>query len=414
MDKGNGPEQEKFDFLQEVIKEEKPSVGKILLKLSRLFAMGLLVGAACCLGFYIMKPWAEKTFLSSAEKVEISEESEEEEPEVIIQKEETPVEIVHDIIDYRELQSALMDVVEEAQKKVVYVKGIAQGQNWSDDEVQETAGVIVGDNGRELLILSTYADMKEMQFYRVAFVDGATHEAVLKQKDASNNLAVFSVSKGDMSNDTKEKIAVASFANTNLSSQGELLFAVGSPLGYKNSIAVGAVSSAKEKIARADSELKLIITDIVGNANSNAILFNTYGNVMGVVDTTLMKEQECSPITVVGISQIKKEIEMMSNGKNVPYIGIIGEIITEEVAEAENVPQGLFVSEVEVNSPAMEAGIQRGDILTEINGEEIKSLNAYHGAVIGLEAGQSIRLKGQRSGIENYVEIKFTVTIGAK
>jgi serine protease Do len=413
MDKGNGPEQENYDFLQEVIKEEKPSLGKILLKICRFFAIGLLVGAAVCIGFFALKPWAEKTFLSSTGKVEISEE-EGEQPEVIIQKEETPVEILHNVTDYRELQNALMGVIKAAQKKVVYVKGIEQGQNWNDAKVKESTGVIVGDNGRELLILSTYSNMKDMQFYRVEFTDGESHEAVLKQKDASNNLAVFSVAKGDMSNTTKEAVAVASLANTSLMNQGELLFAIGSPFGYKNSVATGMVSSVKERILRADSECKMIISDIVGNTKSNAILFNTYGNVVGVVDTSLVKEQSGTPLTVVGISQIKKEIEMMSNGKNVPYIGIIGEIITEEVAEAENVPQGLFVKEVEVDSPAMAAGIQRGDILTEIDGEEIKSLNIYHNAVMSQEAGQSVRVNGQRSGVESYVDIKFNVTVGVK
>ena len=414
MDKGIGPEQENYEFLQEVIKEEKPSVGKILLKICRLFAIGLLVGIAGCIGFFAIKPWAEETFLSSSKKVEISEESEEDNQEVIVQKEETPVEIVHEIADARELQTALMAVVKEAQKKVVYVKGLEQGQNWSDAKVNETVGVIVGDNGRELLILSTYSKMKDMQFYRVEFANGAVHEAVLKQKDASNNLAVFSVAKGDMSKETEENILVATLANTSSIAQGELLLAIGSPLGYKNSIATGLVSTAKEKIIRADNELKLIITDIVGTAQSNAIIFNTYGNVVGVVDTGLMKAQDCSPLALVGISQIKKEIEMMSNGKNVPYIGIIGEIITEEVAEAENVPQGLFVKEVEVDSPAMAAGIQSGDILTEIAGEEIKSLSSFHSVLMGQEAGQSIRVNGQRSGVESYVEMKFTVTVGVK
>ena len=161
--------------------------------------------------------------------------------------------------------------------------------------------MIVGDNGRELLILSIYSDMKDMQLYRVEFGSGESHEAVLKQKDASNNLAVFSISKGDMSDSTKEAVAVASLANTGLMNQGELLFAIGSPFGYKNSVATGMVSSVKERILRADSECKLIISDIVGNAKSNAILFNTYGNVVGVVDSGLMKEQAGAPITVVGI-----------------------------------------------------------------------------------------------------------------
>lgn len=414
MDKGIGPEQENYDFLQEVIKEEKPGIGKILLKTCRLIAIGLVVGVAGCVGFFAIKPWAEEVFLSDSKKVEISEEGEENEPEVIVQKEETPVEIIHDIADYRELQNALSAEVKKTQKKVVSLQGIEQGQNWNDGEVLETAGVIVGDNGRELLILSTYSSMKELQLYRVEFVGGAAHEAVLKQKDASNNMAVFSVSKGDMSATTLESVEVASLANTNMTGQGELVFAVGSPLGYKNSIATGFISSVKEKIQRADSEWKLLITDIMGNDNSSAVLFNSYGNVLGIVDTGLMREMECSPLVAVGISQIKEEIQMMSNGKNVPYIGVIGQMITEEVAEAENVPQGLFVQEVEADSPAMKAGIQSGDILTEIAGEEIKTLAAYHSIMMDQEAGQTVRIAGQRSGLESYVEMKFTVTVGVK
>ena len=413
MDKGNGPEQENYDFLQEVIKDEKTDRKSVLNKTINYFAIGLLLGAAACIGFFALKPWAEKAFLGASEQVEISEEPEKE-PEVIIQKEETPVEIIHNIADYRELQNALMGLAKEAQKKVVYVKGIGQGQNWNDAQVIETAGVIVGDNGRELLILSTYFDMKDMQFYRVEFSDGMSHEAVLKQKDANNNLAVFSVSKGDMSDKTKESAAVATLANTNMTNQGELLFAVGSPYGYRNSVATGMVSSIRERILRADSEWRLIVTDIMGSAESSAILFNAYGNVIGVVDSSLMKKQNSTAIVVVGISQIKKEIELMSNGKNVPYIGIVGEMITEEVAQAENVPQGLFVKEVEVDSPAMAAGIQRGDILTEIDGEEIKSLITYHNLMIAQEAGQNVQVKAQRSGVENYVDIKFTVTVGVK
>ena len=413
MDRGNGPEQENYDFLQEVIKEEKMSIGKILLKFCKLLAIGLIVGLAACVGFFALKPWAEKAFPSNSEKVEISEEPEEPE-EVVAQKEKTPVEVKHEISDYRELQIAFNDVIKEAQKKVVYVKGIEQGQSWNTAEVIEKTGVIVGDNGRELLVLSTYSDMKNMQLFRVEFVDESTHEAVLKQKDVSNNLAVFSIAKDDLYKDTKEKVAVASLANTNLTGQGELMFAVGSPFGYKNSIATGITSATKERVLRADSELRLIVADIVGNKDSNAILFNSFGNVLGIVDTNLMKEAGASPLVAVGISQIKEEIEMMTNGKNVPYIGIIGEMITEEVAELENVPQGLFVKEVEVDSPAMAAGIQRGDILTEIAGEDIYSLNTYHNVMMDQEAGQAVRIKGQRSGLENYVDIKFTVTVGVR
>ena len=414
MDKGYGPEQEKYDFLQENIKKEKMGLGKIILKLIRMIVLGVILGMMMCVGFFAIKPWVQKVFPVNSEKVEISQEPDEQPVDQDTDKEETPVEVIHDIIDYRELQNALSSVIKEADKKIVTITGIKQGDNWNTGVAKELTGVIVGDNGRELLILSTYSNAKDLQLFRAEFVNGATHEAVIKQKDKTNNLAVFSVSKGDMSQETLEKVLVASLSNTNLVTRGELLFVIGSPFGYSGGIATGIISSIDERITRADNELRLIVTDIVGNSKSSGVIFTTYGNVMGLVDTSLVASANGSPLMAVGISQIKEEIQLMSNGKNVPYIGIVGTMISEETALAENVPQGLFVESVEVDSPAMAAGIKSGDIITEISGEEIKSLNAYHKVMMKQEAGQAIRLTGQRSGLESYVEIKFSVTVGVK
>ena len=407
MDKG-------YDFLQENIKEEKMGPRKILLKIVRLMALGLVLGMAICVGFFAIKPWAEKLFPLNPEKVEISQEEEEEADSDVVEKIETPVEVQHDIVDYRELQNALSNVIKEADKKIVTITGIEHGDNWNTGEAQELTGVIVGDSGRELLILSNYAKAEDLQLFRAEFVDGSVHEAVIKQKDKTNNLAVFSVAKNDMSKDTLDKVLVATLSNTSVVSRGELLFIIGSPFGYSNGIATGIVSSSDEYMKRADGDFRMIVTDIIGNTKSDGIIFNSFGNVIGLVDTNLSKNGSSFPLMTIGISQIKDEIQLMSNGKNVPYIGIVGTMISEETALRENVPQGLFVQEVEVDSPAMAAGIKSGDIITEIDGEEIKTLSGYHKVMMKQQAGQAIRLSGQRSGLESYVEIKFNVTVGVK
>ena len=412
MDKGHGPEQERYDFLQENIKEEKTSVGKWLRKVVRVFILGLVLGAAGCIGFFALKPWAEDAVFKNPDQVEITEEPVED--PVVESVQNNPVEIKHTVADYRELQSELSGLIKETEKKVVTISAIAQGDSWLSTNIKKTTGVIVGDNGREFLILTTYSEMKDMQLFRVTFVDGTTHEAVLKQKDANNNLAVFSVSKGDMSAETEEKVVVASFTNTTSVKQGEMVFVVGNPFGYAEGIATGIISSTKEMVERADNELIVLVTDIAGSSKGNGIVFNSFGNVIGLIDKNLLSETGSITIVTVGISQIKDEIELMSNGKNVPYIGILGTIISEETSVKENIPQGLYVKEVEMDSPAMAAGIQSGDIITSIDGEEIISMNGYHKAMMKQEAGQLIRLEGQRIGLENYVGIKFSVTVGVK
>ena len=62
----------------------------------------------------------------------------------------------------------------------------------------------------------------------------------------------------------------------------------------------------------------------------------------------------------------------------------------------------------------MKAGIQSGDIITEIDNKKITALSGYHTAVISQEAGKTIKITGLRYGGEDYVDIKFSATVGIK
>ncbi len=119
-------------------------------------------------------------------------------------------------------------------------------------------------------------------------------------------------------------------------------------------------------------------------------------------------------MTGYGISGLKSEIELLSNGQAVPYVGIRGLDVTAEI-EAQGIPEGVYVRTVETDSPAMAAGIQSGDIITEAAaGKKITSLSAYQSVLRDQKSGSKIRLKGQRQGSGGYVDISFDVTVGSK
>ena len=82
------------------------------------------------------------------------------------------------------------------------------------------------------------------------------------------------------------------------------------------------------------------------------------------------------------------------------------------MSEAQGIPMGLYVNEVKVDSPAMKAGIQSGDIITLVGETVVSTMKDYRKAVIAQEAGNTVKLTGQRFGAENYVDIKFNVTVG--
>ena len=134
------------------------------------------------------------------------------------------------------------------------------------------------------------------------------------------------------------------------------------------------------------------------------MIINLSGEVVGIIDQGISGNSSKELVTGYGISGLKSEIE---------YIGIRGLDVTAEI-EAQGIPEGVYVRTVETDSPAMAAGIQSGDIITEAAGKKITSLSAYQSVLRDQKSGSKIRLKGQRQGSGGYVDISFDVTVGSK
>lgn len=420
MSTEHGPEQEEYSFMQEIIKDEQLNPRKIAIKVCRWAGIGVVFGVAACVGFFALKPWAEETFQKEPNKVELQQEEEQEKEEQGQDEAESatqqPVEKDLTIQDFYTLNNELKKVADEAGKSVVEVIGIVENADWTAEQGASsvTAGLIVADNGRELLILADYSSMKDTQLFQVQFSDGSQHQAALKQKDSNLDIAIYSVAKDGISTSTWNYIAIAPLGNSNVSMQGRTMIAIGQPFGFADGIGYGIASTVGEVVTRADGEYKMIVTDMPLDAEGSGVLFDMYGKVIGIIDANLAREKGASTLVAYGISDITDEIELMSNGKHVPYAGIVGVMVTEEVSELQGIPVGLYVREVETDSPAMKAGIQSGDVITMVGDTEITSVKVYHNVLYELEAGQAVKFKGHRYGTNEYVDINFTVTIGIK
>ena len=164
----------------------------------------------------------------------------------------------------------------------------------------------------------------------------------------------------------------------------------------------------------ADGQYGVICTDITGTEEESGLILNMEGEAIGIVSPSMTKAQSDMHISGFCISDVKDAIERLSNGKGVPYTGIRAADVTEEMQE-QGFPKGISVTEAEADSPAMAAGIQSGDIITEIDGVEIENYTAYHHALMKKEEGDSLTLRGCRQGTGGeYVDIDFTVRVGTK
>ncbi|MCI8584136.1 MAG: serine protease [Dorea sp.] len=417
MDRENTPDvepEEEYAFLQETLKDEKKR-GKISRGMIVKYAcLGLVFGLTASLGFFALKPWAESMNLDDPDQVTIPEEEDPEETEAVSEEIiETPPLTID---NYREMNKALYDVGNETARCVVEVLGAGMEDDWQGTEYDKggsVSGIIVADNGPELLIFASSRVAGNVENIQAKFVDGKTYGVKLKQNDENLGFAVYSVPKNSLSDGTKSRITVAVLGSSATVSQGDTMIALGSPFGYAGAMGFGVVASPRNTVQNPDGEYRLICTDISGAKNGTGALVNIKGEIVGIIDQSISDEDSMNLVTGYGISDLKSVIELLSNGAHVPYLGITGVTVTEDIAEEQGIPVGVYVQEIEADSPAMAAGIQSGDVIVAIGKEKTITLSAYHSLLLKQETGSSVKLQGMRKGTDSYEEIEYNVTVGS-
>lgn len=408
--------EEQFSFLQETIKPKPVTRRKILTQLARVGIYGLIFGAFACLGFFALKPWAQTKLQGSPKTVTIPDDEEPEtEPAQDPQAEvvQTPV---LDAESYKEIMKSVYETAKDANKGVVSIQPVQADAALSSDgsgTQNSAAGIIVADNGQELLMLCENKICAEAEKWTVSFSDNSEYGVSLKKQDKNSGLAVFAVPRVKLTSTTWENIEVAALGNSNLTTKGDLVMALGNTFGYADGIGYGIVSSNEYQETLADGQRRVLATDIAAASNGTGILFNLSGEVIGMIKPGIWNETENNTAKAIAISDLKATIELLVNGDSVPYIGIYGTTINDAIAKEQEMPTGIYVTQVSTDSPAMAAGIQNGDVLQELAGEKLSNLLSYEKAVLECKVGQPVKLKGKRRGAGGYVDIDFTVTVGS-
>ncbi len=407
--------QEEYSFLQETIKRE-PVTGKMIAShLGKIAIYGVIFGIMACISFYTLKPWAEKKFQKDSEKVEIPQDEEEENRDSEESKEIVMPEFTVESLE--EMQSVLYEVAREAENSVVEIRGIHGHEGWireNYDTVNSVSGVIIADTGTQFLILADNSIIENSESFTAIFDEKSTCDVQLQRQDKNLGIAIFSISKSSVNSGTLGRVKPIPLGNSNMTRRGEIVMAIGKPLGYSGSYGYGAVSSVEESISPADGNYGLILTDIPGSENGTGILLNTKGEMIGLIQHRLTSGEHVTVTNALAISDLKVMIELLSNNQGVPYVGIYGTDVTEQVEKEQGIPIGVYVKNVESESPAMSAGIQAGDVITKVGRTKINTLAAYHNAISEYSVGEQIILYGKRKGNDGYVEIEFKVTIGSR
>ena len=417
------PEERKYSFLQETIKPKPISRRQLAKQLVRIAIYGVILGVFACLGFFALKPWMQDIFRGNLETVSIPEDVEpaanegedSAEEDGTGDAEETPQPLTAD--SYEQMMASMNERAAEARKGIVSVEALEDETNWDAEMTgisRSVTGIITADNGQELLILADSSICEGASGWNVVFEDGKSCSAGLKKRDLNTGLAMFSVPRGSIGDSTWDVAKVSVLGNSNLMKQGDVVMALGNMFGYSDGMGYGIISSTEYTTAFYDGECDVMSTDIVSETDGTGVLFNMDGEVIGLISPSVWKDSETKIVNAYAISDLKSVIEIMANGESVPYIGIYGTTVTPALQKEQGMPAGVYVVDVDPDSPAMEAGIQSGDIICQVGDEKVSSISAYQGAVLQAKAGRQILIRGMRLGSDGYVDVKFTVTVGSK
>lgn len=509
---------EKKDFLIEKIKEKPVNKKKLIRRTIITVSMAIIFGLVACVTFLVLEPvisnWLYPKEEPQVQTVEFPEDKEEMSPEEMLAEnlptespEPTPAptpepgsedgeeeeavrlgeeqiqdilsQVTFDLNHYKQLYGALHEYGNELSRYIVTVTAVTSNIDWFNsvqERENQCSGVIISENGMELLILTDYSAIKSAEKLLLAFYDESLAEAQLKQYNVATNLAVLSVPLEGLSDQvrggaesagedvagqangdgkaaqeqgaenmtgpgTQEAEGVGSHGGQNGQGQdmgggegqgleekglpivdfgysnskslvGTPVIAIGSPVGTSGSISYGMITASNTMVSTPDRNYRVLLTDISGSQNASGVLFDLQGRMIGIITNYRTGADMKNLITAYGITDLQRTVEKMSNASSIAYLGIRGADVPREAYQELGIPFGAYVEEFDMDSPAMLAGIQRGDVIVAMGERTVSSFAEYSNALMDLEPEQTVEVTVMRQAQGEYKEMKFNIQLG--
>ncbi len=245
------------------------------------------------------------------------------------------------------------------------------GQRDMPEEMKGTSlgsGFIINDEG---YVLTNNHVVKDATDIKVRLSDGREMEAKIVGRDASTDVALIKLQK------VAGKLPTVALGDSDALEQGDFVVAIGSPLGFRESVTLGIISAKDRQLTGSPFDDFLQTDAAINQGNSGGPLFNLKGEVIGI-NTAIISPQIGSGIGfAVPINLAKQIIPQLLKGKVARgYLGVSVSELTPDLAEGFGLKpdqKGALVQSVVPKAPAASAGIQPGDVVVAVNGKPVES-----------------------------------------
>lgn len=412
-------EKKKQQFIREQLRpQRKKLVLHFLQRAAMVFGAAVLFGGIAALSFYIMQiyfPWQDLD-----DGIDVIASNRPSADTGIVSKtisDELDENILDSLDSYEEISRQLSAIGEHANAAVV-------GLGNTDEDVQNSAkarevsnshqrycGILFHENAQHYYILAEYAASRREKNIRIGFLDGKITKGTLVGQDSSLNLAVFRVDKSDFSAEEQGRIVIAALADTSSLSLGTYVLAVGKPNGNLFSVHSATLTEKPITVPITDRELVLFTTSIPYQVGRSGFVLNVHGQLLGMLTTSYSNITGEVDSAFVSFSGLTLDINLLLQGKTLPYLGVTGNNINKEKAKSLGIMEGIYVDSVDASSPAYHGKMRVADIITEVDGQQVHSVQELHGVLAKKQEGDAIGVTVYRQVNGNNQKMKLKATL---
>lgn len=297
------------------------------------------------------------------------------------------------------------------------------GQSTSSKSSELGTGVIIGQNETDLFIVTNAHVVEDIKDLSATFVDGKTAPLTLQGMKNSADIAVVSVKKSDMSESTTNAISIIKIGNSDNVEVGDPVVVIGNALGKGQSVTVGYISALNRKLTiESRTYENLFLTDAaINSGNSGGALINADGELIGINSAKANSAIADSMGYAIPISFVKDIIDKLIanvdrtqvSADKAGYLGISCMDITANLSAYYGYPQGVFITDVTVDSPADIAGLSTNDIIVGFDDNTITCYDDLSKVMKYYSEGETIEIEYYHYENKSYVLKKTMLTLGS-
>ena len=282
------------------------------------------------------------------------------------------------------------------------------------------SGVIVSENDDKIYVLTNNHVVENSTELSIKFIDDKSYEAKIEGVSERKDIAVVSVNKKDIEASTLEAIKIATIGNSDDLKVGNGIIAIGNALGYGQSVTTGVVSALNREVATDEYVQDMIQIDAaINGGNSGGALLNSNGEVVGINSIKYSSSGSSTSASIEGmgfaipISDVEKIIQELIKGNNDEggvTLGIEGNMTTN-YSKSDEVPDGFYIMAISKDGNAAKSELEIGNIITEIEGKKVESVETIKKVLNKKEKGDKVTLKVAYANKNEYKEKEIVVEL---